>query len=161
MALEMKTNGLVERNFCFDLEIELLNTFSVPPPCGKGERYCKTPSVLRDCLCLSHITGDGEIVIWLMKEYGDDNSWIREVFVCEVDIGFVGERHVWPIRVFENGDILMEEEDKPFYYSNKTKTFDNDISFRGDRGSYYTSMTMYASSFLTLKNFVTENVSSF
>ncbi|KAL1557564.1 F-box protein-like protein [Salvia divinorum] len=118
------------------------------------------PSVLRDCLCLSHITADGEIVIWLMKEYGEDDSWTREVFVCKAAMGYVGEQHVWPIRVFQNGDILMEWEGKPLYYSNETKAFDYDISFRGDPSSYV-STTAYASSLVSLKNFVMENVSSF
>ncbi|XP_047943175.1 F-box/kelch-repeat protein At3g06240-like [Salvia hispanica] len=160
MALEMTIDGMVEHISCLDLETEVFSTFSIPDPEGLGFSYCRMASVFRDCLCLSHITADGEIVIWLMKEYGDDNSWVREVFVCEVAGGFFNESHVWPIRVFENGDILMECDGKPFYYSKKTKTFDYDTAFRGDRFSYI-SMTIYTSSFVSLKNFAMENVSSF
>ncbi|XP_047941813.1 F-box protein CPR1-like isoform X1 [Salvia hispanica] len=161
MVIDITTGHYLERISCFDLETERFSTLTVPPPCGIGSRDCKTPSVLRGCLCVSHITADGEIVIWLMKEYGDEKSWTKEVFVVDVLRGLSDELHVCPIRVFENGDILMGwAGGRTFYYSNKTKTLDYDVKFRGDHSSYI-STTMYAASFVSLKNFGMENVRSF
>ena len=55
----------------------------------------------------------------------------------------------------------MESDDgKLFYYSNKSKTFDYDIVVLEDRDTYIPT-TIYASSFVSLKSFGMENVSSF
>ena len=113
--------------------------------------------MLRNCLCASDILMDGCVIIWLMNE--DDKSWKKEFVIPEIDRldDFV---HVRPIKAFENGDLLMEwEDDKLFYFSNKTKTLDCEILMGPDHGASPT--TMYASSFLSLKSFVMENVTSF
>ncbi|XP_047943187.1 F-box/kelch-repeat protein At3g06240-like [Salvia hispanica] len=121
---------------CFDLETELFSTFPAPPlPSSTGFYSSRSLCVLRDCLCVSDIsTTDGCIIIWLMEEY--EHSWTKIFVIPGVDrlcesgkdewlFGFVD---VWPIRIFKNGDALMEWEDGTlFCYSNKTKTFDYDI----------------------------------
>ncbi|XP_047983040.1 uncharacterized protein LOC125223789 [Salvia hispanica] len=100
-----------------------------------------------------------ELEIWSMKEYGNEKSWTKEVFTGEAFGGhFV--LHASPFKVFENGDILLKcDGDKLYYYSNKTKTY-HDFFIREDCDEYI-STTMYTPSFLTPKNFVMENVSSF
>ncbi|XP_041990428.1 uncharacterized protein LOC121741644 [Salvia splendens] len=114
--------------------------------------------VLRDCLCVSDLSIDDSIVIWLMNE--DEQCWTKKFIIPEFD-PLDDFLHVWPLRVFENGDIFMESDDgKLFYYSNKLKTFDYDIVVREDHDTYLPT-TIYASSFVSLKSFVMENVSSF
>ncbi|KAL1557566.1 F-box protein CPR1-like [Salvia divinorum] len=152
-------NGVwVERISCLDLETELFGTFSAPYPCDGKDYYPKTPCVLRDCLSLCNITNDFDIAIWSMKEYGDEKSWTKEVFNGESVKGDVV--HACLVKVFENGDILMQfDRNTLFYYANETKTF-YDYFTRDDLDEYISTI-LYAPSFLTLKNFVMENVSSF
>ena len=93
-----------------------------------------------------------------MKEYGDEKTWTEEVLTGDSLRGHA-VHHVCPIKVFKNGDILLEcDRDKLFYY-NKTKTHYE--FFIQEDSDVYISTTGYSPSFLTLKNFVTENVSSF
>ncbi|KAL1557563.1 F-box/kelch-repeat protein-like protein [Salvia divinorum] len=156
-VIEKIAGDLVEWIYYLDLETERVSTFSTP---YHGIMpYLKTPCVLRDCLCLCYTTNDFELAIWSMKEYGDEKSWTKEVFTGKAYGGYV-VFHACPIKVFENGDILLEcDRDKLSYYSNTTKTY-YDFSILEDR-DVYISITMYSPSFLTLKNFVMENVSSF
>ncbi|XP_047943174.1 F-box protein At4g22390-like [Salvia hispanica] len=162
MVIEKITGNLVEQICCLDLETELFCTFSLPHPPPSpflvmGLHYHKAPSVLRDCLCVSHFAYDGGIVIWSMKEYGDEKSWTKEVLTREVCGEF---SRSCPIRIFENGDILIEcDRKRLFYYSNKTKA-GYDLFFREDQEEHI-STTMHAPSFLSLENFAVENVSSF
>ncbi|XP_047941812.1 F-box protein CPR1-like [Salvia hispanica] len=153
---------LVEQICCFDLETELFSSFTLPPRTPSlllvmGLHYRKEPSVLRDCLCVSHFAEDGGFVIRSMKEYGDEKSWTKEVLTREVCGEF---SRSCPIRIFENGDILIEcDRKRLFYYSNKTKA-GYDLFFREDQEEHI-STTMHAPSFLSLENFAVENVSSF
>ncbi|KAL1557565.1 F-box protein CPR1-like [Salvia divinorum] len=159
-VIEKIADDLVEWISFLDLETERFSNFSAPPYTDRIKTYLKTPCVLRDCLCLCYTTNDRELAIWSMKEYGDERSWTMEVLIGEA---FEGHHvcHAFPFKVFENGDILMEcDRDKLFYYSNKTTTY-HDFSCQDDLNMEYISMTMYSPSFLTLKNFVMENVSSF
>ncbi|XP_047941810.1 F-box protein At3g07870-like [Salvia hispanica] len=152
---------------CFNLETELFSTFSAPRPHGRGFLFSRSLCVLRDCLCVSDISKDGCVIIWLMKE--DDRSWTKIFVIPESDRlpdnsgaeRLTGAVHIWPIRIFENGDALMEWEDGMiFYYSNKRKNLDYNIMSLGDRDPF-TCTIMYASSFVSLKSFVMENVCSF
>ncbi|KAL8482298.1 hypothetical protein ACS0TY_028458 [Phlomoides rotata] len=116
LVSDLKGNQLVS---CFDLETVLFSTFSLPPL----PRSLIGLFPLGDCLCLSsHSFEQGDdIVIWLMKEYGDEKSWTKE-FVISKSPNHVGESYevIRPIKVFKDGDILMGEEFSLFYYSNKT-----------------------------------------
>ncbi|KAL1557560.1 putative F-box protein [Salvia divinorum] len=134
--------------------------------------------VVRDCLCVSDISHfgsdishygsdnsddeggtpqDGHVIIWSMK--GDDHSWTKIFVIHEVE-RIAGICHVWPIRIFENGDALMEwDHGMIFYYSNKTgNVYYEIVSLEGRRDP---STIMYAPSFVSLKSFAMENVSSF
>ncbi|XP_047941811.1 F-box protein At3g07870-like [Salvia hispanica] len=162
-----KRRGIDRWICCFDLETEFFSTFSAPRPHGRGFDFSRSLCVLRDCLCLSDISKDGCVIIWLMKE--DERSWTKIFVIPEIDRlsnnsgekRLTGAIHIWPIRIFENGDALMEWEDGPlFYYSNKRKFLDYTIMSLGDCDPF-TRTIMYASSFVSLKSFVMENVYSF
>ncbi|XP_047943184.1 F-box protein At3g07870-like [Salvia hispanica] len=136
---------------CFDLETELFSNFPAPPlSSSTGRSLC----VLRDCLCVSDISNtDGCIIIWLMEE--NEHGWTKIFVIPDVDRLPIVE--VWPIRIFENGDVLMECEDGTlFCYSNKTKTFDYDIVSQEYRAPF-PSTFVYAPSFVSLKSFAMEN----
>ncbi|KAL6552690.1 hypothetical protein OROHE_008054 [Orobanche hederae] len=125
---------------CLDLETECFTTFSVPPLQGTGVEYMESlSSCLKDCLCLCDDTSEDEIVLWLMKEYGDEKSWTRE-YVVSINPGFERDGYVpvfvYPIKVFEDGDILMVWDERLlFYYSNKTKT-SQEIGMFEEGGDY-------------------------
>ncbi|XP_041995176.1 F-box protein At3g07870-like [Salvia splendens] len=160
-VIEKDKDDLVERISCLDLETELFSTFHIPPrPPGIVSHCHKMPFVLRDCLCLSYVTDDLVVVIWSMKEYGDEKSWTKEVLTGKVFRQLYEVFYACVIRIFENGDILMDwDRKKLFYYSSKTKSC-YDLFSREDHNADICT-TLYASSFLSLKNFAMENVSSF
>ncbi|KAH6826256.1 hypothetical protein C2S53_001693 [Perilla frutescens var. hirtella] len=152
-------NGYSERISCFVLETELFSTCSPPP--RDDPRGFRNLSVLGGCLCLCDNLGcefpsEYDIAIWLMKEYGDEKSWTKEYVICKM---FHADFLVFlcPIKVFEDGDILMEIGiQRLVYYSNKTETIrEVDVS-----GSDCTAIS-YTPSFVSLKTIAMENVVSF
>ncbi|XP_057784843.1 putative F-box protein At5g50220 [Salvia miltiorrhiza] len=109
---------------------ECFSFFNAPPYLAQGLPFIKgmSMSALSGCLWFckvaSEYENDGgrrELTIWIMKEYGVDESWSKE-YVIPLD----GLRSVHPIKVFENGDLLMlvtvRFPKRLFYYSNKNKT---------------------------------------
>ncbi|XP_057793443.1 F-box protein CPR1-like [Salvia miltiorrhiza] len=147
---------------CFDLETEIFSTFS-PPPCRRDDREeCLNVSTLRDCLCMCDNTAYDEIVIWLMRDYGDDKSWTKEFVIRKKDLDY-NEGLMCPIKAFQNGDILMAlEYSKPLtlYFSSKTKTFRH-VDLFGLQSCFCIRTVSYAPSFLPLKTLAVDNVSSF
>ncbi|KAH6765206.1 hypothetical protein C2S52_014257 [Perilla frutescens var. hirtella] len=158
-------NGYPERISCFDLETELFSTSSPPPPPPKDSHRFRNLSVLGGCLCLCDNLGhefpsEFDIVIWLMKEYGDEKSWTKEFVIRKMfHADICGS--LCPIKVFEDGDILMEmARERLLYYSNKTKTF-REVDVSGPDCTGRTTAISYTPSFLPLKTIAIENVVSF
>ncbi|XP_047958239.1 F-box protein CPR1-like [Salvia hispanica] len=106
---------------CFDLETELFSTFFHPSLVNGGS--VGSLSALAGSLCLCDNSSEEKIIIWVLGEYGDETSWTKE-YVIKKDRDVCRDYMlVSPIKIFEDGDILMEyEEDLLFYYSDKTKT---------------------------------------
>lgn len=66
----------------------------------KRERYTEV-SVYDSCLCFSSMSENcGQFEIWIMKEYGVKDSWVKQ-FVFEVD------SHRMPLLQMGSGDILV------------------------------------------------------
>ncbi|KAL7156008.1 hypothetical protein ABFS83_03G114000 [Erythranthe nasuta] len=126
---DFKDSNLIS---CFDLETETFSTFTHPPlPAWKRFQVLV---VLGDYLCICDNANEHEIAFWFMKEYGNDKSWTKEFVIRkspELVSGY-GQSNgiVYPIKVFEDGHMLMTWEEHEnvhmfsnmFYYSNKTKT---------------------------------------
>ncbi|XP_057793479.1 F-box protein At3g07870-like [Salvia miltiorrhiza] len=138
---------------CFDLETELFSTFSAPQ-IHRG-RFLVDVFALGDCLCVCDNSSDDEIVVWLMKEYGVDKSWTKEYVINKTgDLSGECYEVVRPIKVFKDGDVLMAwGEFSLCYYSNKMKNIN---MFAGDVDSI-----LHTPTFLSLRSFGMENVSSF
>lgn len=140
---------------CFDLETELYTTFSLTQ-LGRG---CNpTLSVLEDCLCLCDYTVPArDVVIWVMKDYGDNESWTKEFIIKRRR----PSRSLSPFKVFKDGDTLIFlrfNDNGLLFYSSKTKAIKEDSGERRDRGTTF----HHTPSFLSLhKTFATEHVSSF
>ncbi|GER37792.1 F-box family protein [Striga asiatica] len=147
---------------CFDLETELFHTFSIP--CNivraNGRRILGDLFVLSGRLCICDNTSEDEIVIWLMREYGDDESWTKE-YVISKRPDFSGECYevVRPMKVFGDGDFLMAWDDYfLFYYSERDKVARSIDMFQGF-GSI--DSFLHKPSLFSLTNFPMENAMSF
>ncbi|KAL2503495.1 F-box protein CPR30 [Abeliophyllum distichum] len=66
---------------CFDVEKESFQPSSFPFPGKRHKRTLHNLGFLTGCLCLCDNTSDSEIVIWFMKEYGLNKSWIKEFVI--------------------------------------------------------------------------------
>ncbi|KAL1533736.1 F-box protein-like protein [Salvia divinorum] len=143
----------------FDLETECFSTLAAPTV---DELAVDVKlNVWRDCLCLSY-TLDHKVVIWLMKEYQVEESWTMKYQISTIDFAW-NTMNVCPIKIFENGDVLMYPEEMCFiYYSNKTRT-NRLIGMLTDATSEddISSFMIYTPSLFSLKNFGVENVISF
>ncbi|KAL8459664.1 hypothetical protein ACS0TY_036126 [Phlomoides rotata] len=132
---------------CFDLETELFNTFSPPPPLLQFEN--RHPNVflaaLEDSLCFCDCTSnDYTITIWLMKV---DKSWTKEFAIQS-------EHYSLPTRLSKDEVILMDyESNSLLYYSCKNKTSQRICNF--DRQACIS--VSYTPSLLSLESFGTEN----
>ncbi|KAL9173351.1 hypothetical protein ABFS82_03G108200 [Erythranthe guttata] len=154
---------------CFDLETEIFSTFSPPPLMGRSENRTEFLLVaLGGYLCVCDNTCEHEIVIWLMKEYGDEKSWTRGFVVRKSPEFLRGNfelpNFVCPIKVFKNGDMLMAWfELYMVHYSLKTKAatrIDVFGPYEDDNDNFINVTAMlHNSSFLSLKScFPMENV---
>ncbi|CAI9303940.1 unnamed protein product [Lactuca saligna] len=106
------------------------------------------------CLCQSD-TFDSQFTIWVMKEYGVNKSWRREVIIKKSvsrDLDWLMWEPVYLIEGLNDGTILMVYyQDKLLAYCLKRKTIEDAEIF--DR--YFTGMA-YCPSFLKLQNFKSE-----
>ncbi|XP_057787225.1 F-box protein CPR1-like isoform X2 [Salvia miltiorrhiza] len=102
----------------------------------EGMRISAMSGCLWFCKVASEYENNGgrcELTIWIMKEYGVDESWSMEyVIPLDDDMSFVD-----PIEVCENGDLLMLVtvyfSERLFYYSSKNKTIQMIDLFGADR----------------------------
>ncbi|KAL8458291.1 hypothetical protein ACS0TY_035968 [Phlomoides rotata] len=139
---------------CFDLETEHFSTLSAPFP-WNGE-YKNLVSlnlfVWGDCLGLCDNTSANDIVIWLMKEYGVGNSWTKEFVTSHIldNFGFTSTAH--PIKVFRDGDILIQWNEFFIFYSSKTKSSQK-VDILNNPHVYHNNAILYTPSFLSLKSF--------
>lgn len=88
-----------------------------------------------------------------MGEYGDETSWTKE-YVKDRDV--CGDYMIIsPIKIFEDGDVLMEyEESLLFYYSDKTKTIRKIEMFEAcSRNHFRVNAILHTPSFLSVRNF--------
>ncbi|XP_047977667.1 F-box protein At3g07870-like [Salvia hispanica] len=142
---------------CFDLETESFSYLSIPPIFQESFELVPGLSTLGECLCLCDQTMEEETVIWVMKEYGVEESWTKEYTMRLNDgdeIYVEGWELVYPIKVFEDGDILMLVKDTQLlYYSAKNET----VGQVGIVGAASGSI-LFTPTFLSLKSLGVESV---
>ncbi|VFR01244.1 unnamed protein product [Cuscuta campestris] len=75
------------------------------------KKKTKTLSIFDSCLCLSCFTGSGcvKIDIWIMKEYGVKESWVRQLVI-------VHDAWSVPLMPMDNGKILIESGNQLYLY---------------------------------------------
>ncbi|KAL8485605.1 hypothetical protein ACS0TY_027772 [Phlomoides rotata] len=143
---------------CFDLETERFSTLSTPL---LKSAHTAPPTIFEDCLCLCDNSYGKGITIWLMKEYGVEKSWTKQLFIGDAR-AFVTTysygKLAYPIKIFKDGDILLAWEYKFLFYSKKNNTVQKLEAFEphSDINAF-----LYTPSFLSLKSFGMEKVMSF
>lgn len=118
------TNNL-DANVSFNLDSEEFQ--EVPLPSGflldisKFKLYLV---ILGECLCIVHTVEAEHIEIWVMKEYGVESAWVKEYIIQDIDLEGVILGPYKPIKLMDNGDILLLCSGKTLgYYDPKEKTF--------------------------------------
>ncbi|XP_051139151.1 F-box protein At3g07870-like [Andrographis paniculata] len=144
---------------CFDLERE---TFTPFPPPFPARRILGSLGVLRGCLCLCDNSSHSDIEIWVMKEYGVEKSWSKEIVIKKIDKLTGPSFHVVRVlRAFGDGQLLLMWGDFfMFYYCTKTKVV-RGVDVHQPVGPNSIEAMDYAPTFLSLQKFVKENVNVF
>ncbi|KAL8059796.1 hypothetical protein ABFX02_03G110100 [Erythranthe guttata] len=90
----------------FDLENEEFRP--IPPPFRPRRKLLGSLGVLKGCLCLCDNTSNFEIEIWVMKEYGVEESWGREYSIKKIpELSGPSYQIVHALKVFKDGNILI------------------------------------------------------
>lgn len=82
------------------------------PPRGFDKVSCDQPTlvVLLDSLCLSHDFNGTDFIIWQMKEFGVQESWIRLLKISYWSLPKLPYDHrlsLFPLCLYENNDTLI------------------------------------------------------
>jgi F-box interacting protein len=89
----------------FDLVIESYRRILPPNYEGENVRYVLL-GVLRDCLCF--VAYGLELSnVWLMKEYGNEESWTKLYRVPNMNDSILS-RYAKPLWVYEDDEVLMD-----------------------------------------------------
>ncbi|CAK8541083.1 unnamed protein product [Lathyrus sativus] len=103
-----------------DLSTETYTQFLLPQSFDKVPRFPPALVVLRDCLCFCHDFEETCFVIWQMKDFGVQESWIQ-LFKISYTY-FFKWLDLLPLYLSENGDTLIlanDEYDEAFIYHHK------------------------------------------
>ncbi|XP_045831661.1 uncharacterized protein LOC123923062 [Trifolium pratense] len=88
-----------------DLSTETYTELLLPQRFDKVPRYPPKLVVLMDCLCFCHDFQKIHFVIWQMKDFGVQESWIQLFKISHQDF------YIWldllPLYLSENGDTLL------------------------------------------------------
>lgn len=104
----------------FMLDSSFINSFdytnetfqSVPPPRQLQGKYVKINhpiniGVLEDCLCICDSHSSNQCDIWIMKEYGVQESWNKQFIIHTGDA-----RSYNPMKILNNGEMLLLSQGK-------------------------------------------------
>jgi F-box interacting protein len=142
---------------CFDLDDEKFRTIPLPLSTFYEANFIRTHvGVLGDCLCLSSIVASissvWEIQIWVMKEYGVRESWMKELTIKYP----TPWEHWWSLQsikvvtCLKNGEVEFDCEGSPAVYNVEQESFrllkPNGISLTHVNG------IAHAPSFVSLKD---------
>jgi F-box interacting protein len=83
----------------------------LPPNFGGEDRYHVVLGVLRDCLCIT-TSSRAFYSVWLMKEYGNEKSWIKLFCVSYMEQNPYFYRHSKPIWISKDDQMLMESKSR-------------------------------------------------
>ncbi|KAJ1424958.1 F-box-like domain superfamily [Sesbania bispinosa] len=91
----------------YDMEKEVFGQVLLPD-FGDDKPHGPIPAVLKDCLCVCYDYKETHLVVWLMKEYGVTESWIKLMAIPHLEFqifGFVP--YIEPLCMSENDVVLV------------------------------------------------------
>ncbi|KAG8378378.1 hypothetical protein BUALT_Bualt08G0131300 [Buddleja alternifolia] len=142
---------------CFDLENEVFQPFPPPFP---GRKIQGSLGALRGCLCLCDNSSEIDIDIWVMKEYGVEQSWSKDIVIKKIP-ELIGPSFVTvhALKVFRDGNVLILWGDFfMLYYCSKSEVA-REVDMDQPKGPNSIEAMHYVPSFLPLRSFLMENVS--
>lgn len=94
----------------FDFESERFGEFG--PPFGILKKYHKrkyrmTLGILEGCLTLCDVLRTGKFDIWVMKKYGDQESWSKDFAVDTTVVDMFLQGRYQPMKVLDSGELLL------------------------------------------------------
>lgn len=94
----------------------------LPPNYEKEECSIPTLGVLKGCLCMNYDYRKTDFVVWLMKDYGVRESWVKLVTIPYLpnpeDFSYSG-----PFCISENGELLLMFEFDLILYNPRDHSF--------------------------------------
>ncbi|XP_061338683.1 F-box/kelch-repeat protein At3g23880-like, partial [Gastrolobium bilobum] len=105
----------------FDLGKDTISNVLLPDFGDDNVLYLEQ-AVLKDCLCVCYNSyGKTHLVVWLMKEYGVKESWIKFMAIPRADhrIGSFRKTDINPCCISEKGAILLYTDHGPALYDPK------------------------------------------
>lgn len=137
----------------FDLEKETFK--NIPPPAHFNVQFLKKLAwmnigVLRGCICICYIYNCVEFEVWVMKEYGVKESWIKDF---SIDLNFYCKLQVEdlrrPLKFLSNGDLwFISSSESLVSFSPQKRTFRELRSL----DSWLNKITAHDLSFLSLRD---------
>ncbi|GKU87423.1 hypothetical protein SLEP1_g1820 [Rubroshorea leprosula] len=117
LCTDSKTVGSITS---FNFEDEKFG--EIPSPFHYKRGGCNVRmGILGECLYLTDIVSYDRFEVWVMKEYGVQDSWTKE-FVIENQGLYVWPRGLYqPIKYLQNGDVLMFHPSNAFAAYNPSK----------------------------------------
>ncbi|XP_031098924.1 F-box protein At3g07870-like [Ipomoea triloba] len=134
----------------FDLESETIQTIpSAPPPpvVPEDDWIRRSIGVLGNCLCLCDNTERTSLDIWVMKEYGNGDSWTKEFSIGAPEEWMMFDEMIHLVMDFKDGEMLfLFWNDILFSYNPETKSVT-----RVDVCEPYFSATVHVPSSISLE----------
>ncbi|MCD9638045.1 hypothetical protein HAX54_021712 [Datura stramonium] len=144
----------------FDLENELFESFLTAPGYTE-ERYrnLRSLGVFGRCLCVCDNSADSHFEVWVMKEYGVTNSWVKEIVIniSPERNDWLGNEMIYMLKVFEDGEVLFLWRDDFLFLHHPLKKTLKKLDIRA--GNILASN--HVSSSFSLKSFEAEVVNVF
>ncbi|KAL3324095.1 hypothetical protein AABB24_038331, partial [Solanum stoloniferum] len=145
----------------FNLENELFESFPTAP--GNTEENCpnlRSLGVFGRCLCVCDNNADTHFEVWVMKEYGVTDSWVKEIDINispECNNNWLCYEMINLLKVLDDGEVLfLWRDDFLFLHHPVKKTLKMlDVC----EGNFLASS--HVSSSFSLKNFEAEVVNVF
>ncbi|KAH0714638.1 hypothetical protein KY284_007543 [Solanum tuberosum] len=145
----------------FNLENELFESFSTAP--GYTQENCpnlRSLGVFGRCLCVCDNNADTQFEVWVMKEYGVTDSWVKQIVINispECNNYWLCYEMINLLKVLDDGEVLfLWRDDFLFLHHPVKKTLKRlDVC----DGNFVASV--YVSSSFSLKNFEAEVVKVF
>ncbi|KEH16767.1 F-box and associated interaction domain protein [Medicago truncatula] len=108
-----------------DLGMETYTQMLLPQDFDEVHPHMPMVCVLMDCLCFSHHSDGYNFVIWKMREFAVEESWIK-LLKFSYQLDFSAAVSLFPLHVFQNGDTLIyaRYQEQVIYYNRRDNAID-------------------------------------